>query len=188
MNKVLKFSFNLLFVLQIFKGYAFLAPKLSIKADYTKKSDEQSVLKHDCYFLIDKFEKHYALPSGMLKALSYVESQMNPWAVNFKGKGHHFKNKKDALAFAKECIKEGSVYNLDIGLCQINYGYHGKKFEDLETMFEPRHNIAYAIKFLVDLKKRHKTWQKAVGFYHSPQPAFQDKYWKKISYNMEKNK
>ena len=50
---------------------------------------------------------------------------------------------------------------------QINYYYHGHRFKNIENMIEPKINVSWAGKFLINLKAKHKTWDEAISRYHS---------------------
>jgi len=56
---------------------------------------------------------------------------------------------------------------IDLGCMQINHHYHGDRFRSVSEMLDPRRNVDYAARFLVELKKRHTTWSMAVARYHA---------------------
>ena len=56
--------------------------------------------------------------------------------INREGKGHWFRNRDEALAFAKASLAEGRP-SFDVGCFQINYRYHGMNFPLVEAMFHP---------------------------------------------------
>ena len=53
---------------------------------------------------------------------------------------------------------------------QINYKFHGHKFEDLDHILNPEENVKYLAQFLKKLFKRHKSWNEAISRYHSSKP------------------
>jgi soluble lytic murein transglycosylase-like protein len=56
------------------------------------------------------------------------------------------------------------VRNIDVGCMQVNLGYHGKAFADLEAAFDPATNVAYAARFLSELFSKRRSWALAVGY------------------------
>jgi soluble lytic murein transglycosylase-like protein len=54
---------------------------------------------------------------------------------------------------------------------QVNLFHHPDAFPDLATAFTPAANVAYAVRFLRDLRARTGNWAEAVAQYHSMQPG-----------------
>ena len=63
---------------------------------------------------------------------------------------------------------------------QINLRYHPKAFANLSEALEPRRNVDYAARYLVDLKRETDSWNAAVGRYHSKTPALASRYRRKV--------
>jgi hypothetical protein len=116
------------------------------------------------------------VPQEVLHAISLTETGRPdngrlrpwPWAINREGQGHWFRNRDEALAFAKASLAAGRP-SFDVGCFQINYRYHGMKFPSVEAMFDPDAGAAYAAQFLRSLY--HGDWSAAAGAYHSQTPA-----------------
>ena len=97
------------------------------------------------------------LPQEVLHAISLTETgraqggrlRPYPWAINREGKGFWFKNREEALAFAKASVAAGRR-SFDVGCFQINYHWHGHNFPSLEAMFDPDTGADYAARFLGD--------------------------------------
>ena len=90
-----------------------------------------------------------------------------PWTVNAKGRGHYYKTKEEAVAAAKEFIKQG-VKSIDVGCMQVNMKYHGKEFSSIEDAMDPAQNVKYSAKFLRSLYTRNgNSWETAAKKYHS---------------------
>lgn len=110
------------------------------------------------------------VPLGMLYAVGLTESGQNgkltPYAINVDGRARYNLNKVEALAAIEKAQSEGARY-IDIGCMQINHRYHGRKFDSLEEMFDPEKNVAYAARFLSELKQREGTWTMAIARYHA---------------------
>lgn len=112
----------------------------------------------------------YAVPVGILYAVGLTETgnrgSLQPNAMNIEGKALFPRNRAEALtAFAK--AREDGAKLIDVGCMQINVHYHGGEFRSLSDMFDPRQNVDYAARFLLQLKQRHSTWSTAVARYHA---------------------
>lgn len=129
--------------------------------------------------LIDKTESSYAIPSGLLKSITSVESGNKPYALNIEGKTIIANSKEEAARIVRYYQNEG-ITNIDLGIAQINLRWHGKHFSSISEMLEPKSNLEYAAKFLNELYRKHGSWNKAVRHYHSATPEHHRKYSKKI--------
>lgn len=94
------------------------------------------------------------------------KAQPWPWAVNVSGESFYYKNFRMAHAKALSVLDSGRT-NIDIGICQLNWRWHGHNFTALSDMFHPYKNMVYAANLLVTLKG-NSTWEDAIGRYHSP--------------------
>ena len=157
------------------------APNKAFVAPVKKRSN-------DCIRTAKALETSHQIPAGTLQAISLVETGVKknnvyapwPWTVNIAGKGYYFESKKAALAFAKKKQKAG-VKSMDIGCFQINTKWHGDAFRDLDTMFDPSTNGAYAAGFLKKLKAKTSNWQSAISHYHSKTPQKGAAYLAKVN-------
>jgi hypothetical protein len=139
---------------------------------------------HSCFAdtiveLINKTEAKYAIPSGLLSAISSVESGKKPYALNISGKTIFANSKEEAVKIIR-LYQDSGITNIDLGLAQINLHWHGEHFSSISEMLEPKHNLEYAAKFLSKLYQRHGTWNKAVRHYHSANPQYHIKYSRKV--------
>ncbi len=142
-----------------------------------------------CARLTDRAERAHGLPTHLLSAISKVESGRWhaasgailawPWTVTAGGKGRFLPSKKAAIAEV-ERLRARGVRNIDVGCMQVNLHYHPKAFANLEEAFDPRRNVAYATRFLLDLKARWGSWTRATGNYHSNTPALSGRYRLKV--------
>jgi soluble lytic murein transglycosylase-like protein len=112
----------------------------------------------------------YGVPVGILYAVGLTETgnkgSLQPNAMNIEGKALFPNNRAEALtAFAK--ARQDGASLIDVGCMQINVRYHGGEFRSLSDMFDPRQNVDYAARFLLQLKQRHSTWSMAVARYHA---------------------
>ena len=189
----------------------------------------------DAWLAVNKIEKKYNIPKGLLLSMSLVEtgqgvgSHMLPWPytvginptknytftkqvdalekldklrrIGFKrvdlrlnGKkydnisptraekllgdhasgtvqlqGQHFSKRfedaKKAGTFTRHVLQQG-YDNVDIGLMQINWHWHGKHFASVEQAFDPAINAGYAVKYLKQ-HREERDWWNSVGRYHS---------------------
>ena len=129
-----------------------------------------------CREAMPAYEKHYRIPRNLLGAIGLTESGYVdpatktfgpwPWTVYAEGKGRYHANKEAAIADVQAAKRRG-VRNIDVGCMQINLKYHPHAFHNLEQAFDPTTNVAYAAKYLADLKRQHKSWNIAIGRYHS---------------------
>lgn len=134
----------------------------------------------ECLSEITKYEKLYKIPTGLLKAVSKVESQYNPLALNDSLKQHRFKTKEEVLERISHLISLGKT-NFDVGCMQINYYWHAKNFASIEEMLDVTGNVRYAASLIHGLYKTHGNWQLAVRYYHSYEPSIHKQYSKKIA-------
>ncbi|WP_424931979.1 lytic transglycosylase domain-containing protein [Amaricoccus macauensis] len=117
------------------------------------------------------------VPPEVLHAISLVETGRSvngqvrpwPWAVNRAGDGRWFKDRREAMKFAEATLEEGRT-NVDIGCFQMNYHWHGRRFDDLDEMFDPVAGAVQAGAFLRSLYAQSGDWSKAAGTYHSSTP------------------
>ncbi|PKG68601.1 transglycosylase SLT domain-containing protein [Pseudoalteromonas sp. GutCa3] len=115
------------------------------------------------------------VPIQIIKAVCTHESQSFykgkrqpwPWTLNVSGKGYWFKDFNSARSFAELELFTGNK-NIDIGLCQVSWKWHGQNFSSIDDLLDPSTNIRYAAELVSSLKKRGVSWETAIGFYHSP--------------------
>src|SRR5262249_53287032 len=128
-----------------------------------------------CLGLIKGAEKSQAIPQGLLKAIGFTESGRVtadgqrvpwPWTVNAEGQGYYFETKKEAISFVEKLQARG-VSVIDVGCMQVDLYYHPDAFASLEAAFDPATNVAYAAKFLNELKAETGDWGVATQYYHS---------------------
>lgn len=150
-----------------------LAYTCSYAAD--SRSADTALLKK----YIELIEEYNQIPRGLLRAIAQVESGFNHRAINIDGRTIITKNKTETLKIIKSALTEG-ISNIDIGIAQINYRWHGHHFKSIEEMLDPTNNLEYAAKFLKALYKQHGSWNKAVRYYHSANPDYHHKYSRKI--------
>ena len=142
-----------------------------------------------CADIITKTEIEKRIPLHLLRAISLVESGKWdkkkgsrvawPWTVMAEGKGRYLPTKQAAIAEVKK-LKAKGVKNIDVGRMQVNLYHHAKAFKSLEAAFDPPTNVAYAAKFLVELRGKSPSWTSAVGRYHSYNQKYSTPYRRKV--------
>ncbi len=123
-----------------------------------------------CEAEILRASDRYGVPAGILYAVGLTETgrkgSLQPNALNIEGRAVFPRSPREAVR-EFENAKRGGAKLIDLGCMQINHHYHREKFASLQQMLDPRHNVDYAARFLVELKQRHDTWSMAVARYHA---------------------
>lgn len=124
-------------------------------------------------------ERGSGIPPGLLLAIARVESGRAragggtvpwPFAINAEGAGRWPETREAAIAEV-EALRERGIRSVDVGCMQVNLYFHPDAFPDLPTAFDPAANVAYAVRFLRDLRARTGNWAEAVAQYHSQEPG-----------------
>lgn len=123
-----------------------------------------------CETEILRASAEYGVPVGILYAVGLAETgrrgSLQPNAMNIEGKAVFPSNRAEALRVFADAKSRGAKL-IDVGCMQINERYHGSHFAGVSEMFDPRRNVDYATRFLVDLKRQHMSWSMAVARYHA---------------------
>lgn len=109
-----------------------------------------------------------------------------PWTLNICGKGIYLDSKEEAIHFLGSAIKEGC--SVDVGLFQIHWQTHHKKFKSYSQALDPLINMRAGAQILKNQYRRTKDWYIATGKYHSPNnQRLAENYRKKVFliYNKE---
>lgn len=141
-----------------------------------------------CADLAEAAGARHGVPPGVMAAISLVETGRNgapwPWTLNEGGKGSHFDRREEALAALTEALARG-VTNIDVGCMQLNHRWHSAGFDSPADMIDPVQNTRYAALFLLELKKRLGSWEKAIQHYHSADATRGAAYAQKVAAAME---
>jgi soluble lytic murein transglycosylase-like protein len=112
----------------------------------------------------------HGIPLGILYAVGLTETghrgALHPYALGAEGRTVFAKDMKDAMTNFESMRRRG-VRLVDLGCMQINYYYHGEKFDSVQAMFNPAKNVDYAARFLKELKQRERSWTMAVARYNA---------------------
>ena len=96
--------------------------------------------------------------------------------VSLKGRqfSKRFESPIIATSFVKGVLRQG-YDNMDIGLMQINWHWHGDNFTSVEEAFDPIKNASYAVSYLRKHRQK-KDWWNSVGRYHSGTEKYAKRY------------
>lgn len=116
------------------------------------------------------------IPSTVLYAVALQESGRSingklrpwPWTLNVAGKSFYFESSDDACAHLTTTLKTTSAKRVDVGLGQINVGYHGHRVGKPCDLLNPYLNLAIAGKILTEQHRPGQDWLVTMGKYHSP--------------------
>lgn len=180
-NLFIKITYLLHFAYRLIISQKFFYVLIFLFVIFTVLHPFEGTAQVDCISAITKYEKFYKIPTGLLKAISKVESEYNPLALNDGIKQHKFKTTQEVLDRINY-LKEIGKTNFDIGCMQINYHWHGKNFVSTEKILDISENVRYAASLIYGLYKEHGTWQAAVRHYHSYEPSIHKQYSKKVAY------
>jgi soluble lytic murein transglycosylase-like protein len=112
----------------------------------------------------------YDVPLGVLYAVGLSETGrmgvLHPYAMNIDGRTVLAADLRSAVSRFAEAKGNGAKL-VDLGCMQINHRYHGDKFANVEAMFNPARNVAYAARFLKELRAREGNWTMAVARYNA---------------------
>lgn len=123
-----------------------------------------------CEAEILRAAERYGVPAGILYSVGLTETgrkgSLHPYALNIAGRAVFARSAQEAEAAFENARRQG-VKLIDLGCMQINHHYHADKFASVRQMLDPRANVDYAARFLVELHNRHQTWSMAVARYHA---------------------
>lgn len=123
-----------------------------------------------CEAEILRAAERYGVPAGILYSVGLTETgrkgSLQPYALNINGRAVFARSAGEALTAFENARRQG-VKLIDLGCMQINHHYHSDKFSSVSQMLDPRANVDYAARFLVELHRRHQTWSMAVARYHA---------------------
>ena len=144
--------------------------------------------KPHCEGVINKIESLTDIPRGLLLGIGKAESGriikndeivIWPWTINHAGKSLFFDNKTQMKKYLLKRVEEGDN-NFDVGCMQINLKWHKHNFKDIKDMLAIEPNVSYAASFLIQLKGKYGTWEKAIKHYHSSDPVKNKPYLNKV--------
>lgn len=116
------------------------------------------------------------VPSDVLYAVALTESGLRidervrpwPWTLNVAGQGRFFRSRDDACAALIAVLQNTPAKRVDVGLGQINYGYHAQRVSHPCELLDPYQNLSIAADILKNQYRSAEGWLAATGRYHSP--------------------
>lgn len=116
------------------------------------------------------------IPAEVLYAVALTESGLRiadkvrpwPWTLNVAGRGRFFKSRVDACEALTKTLQTTSAKRVDVGLAQINYGYHAKRVTAPCDLLDPTINLKIAADLLKQHYRPNESWLMAMGRYHRP--------------------
>lgn len=148
-----------------------------------------SAAANPCLEAIAVSERQHGIPHGLLQAVGTVESGRPgadgrlapwPWTLNIAGEGRWYKTPLAAEGDLTKALTAG-VRSVDVGCMQINLAAHPDAFLTPVAGLDPATNVAYAARFLSQLKQETGSWEQAVAYYHSRTPRLAAAYRQKVA-------
>ncbi len=154
--------FNLLIV---FCFFAFLPPAFAAESELPSAHDVDY-----CTPYIQRAERKYKIPRGLLMAIAMQESGSNgrpwPWALNVGGEGIYPQTYEAATKYLRDSSGK-TRKDVAVGCMQVYLAFHVHKFSAPEWLLHPEYNVNYGAQLLRKLYNRHGNWSEAVAFYHA---------------------
>lgn len=116
------------------------------------------------------------VPPNVLFAVALQESSTSvrgrhvpwPWTLGIAGSPYRYPTRSKACAALQRALKEVPATRIDVGLGQINVGYHGRRVDQPCDLLEPHQNLAIAATILSEHHTPGADWLVAIGLYHRP--------------------
>ena len=116
------------------------------------------------------------IPSIVLYAVALQESGMTlqgrmrpwPWTLNVGGTAERYPNRASACTGLLRALRRVPATRIDVGLGQINIGYHGEGIQRPCDLLDPYRNLTLAATLLREHHTPGEDWLLAVGRYHRP--------------------
>ena len=154
----------------------------SQKSSFFRASIPSLEASDDFLAIVAAFEEQFHIPHGLLLAIATVESMRRALAVhNFRG-SRYFSSLPEAVAYVHDHEKTCNR-SISIGYMQINWHVHKDKFSNLQEAFSPYHNVRAAVEILLNLYRRHGSWEKAIGWYNPKGGKWNGAYFQKVRRN-----
>ncbi|RUS67760.1 hypothetical protein CUZ56_00237 [Saezia sanguinis] len=116
------------------------------------------------------------IPATVLYAIALQESGRSingkhrpwPWTLNISGQGYYFDTQEAACTRLTAALKTTSAKRIDVGLGQINVGYHSHRVGKPCDLLDPYVNLTLAGQILTEQHRPGQDWLITMGKYHSP--------------------
>ncbi|MGI4794278.1 MAG: hypothetical protein ACRYHQ_39440 [Janthinobacterium lividum] len=125
----------------------------------------------DCRDATIAAEQRHGIPSGLLAAISRVESGDWSWSVNDNGPelGRRFGSREDAERYTQGLLAAGQRM-IDVGCFQVDLLYHPDAFPQWRDAFDSERSAEAAAGILSRLHDHTGDWDHAISLYHSADP------------------
>ena len=149
------------------------APRLSLLLLALLGSAQARELPPAAY---QQIARQAGIPAEILYAIALQESALPlrgqlrpwPWTLNVAGRPLRFANQPAACQALHQALSTTVPTRIDIGLTQINWGYHGQRFTSPCTALHPTRNLRVAAQLLREQHRHSGDWLQAAGHYHRP--------------------
>ncbi len=139
----------------------------SASTDRTRNDASVAAAAGDCHAHFANAEDRFGIPSGLLSAITDIESGGNPLALNVGGRTMV----PQSYDHAASLLFDGRGRprrDVTVGCMQIHTGAHLAAVGNRpERLLNPRVNVNYAANMLRNLYDQHGSWRAAVGWYHT---------------------
>lgn len=116
------------------------------------------------------------IPSTALYAVALQESGVQradrivpwPWSLNVAGGSRRYATRAQACAGLRHALREAPPTRIDVGLGQINLGYHTQRYGQPCDLLDPYSNLRIAADILKEQHIPGEDWLLAIGRYHRP--------------------
>ena len=116
------------------------------------------------------------VPSAVLYAIALQESGIQlrsqrvpwPWTLNVAGQPRRFTTRDAACDELRHTLNTQTNRHIDVGLGQINVGYHAHRVAHPCDLLDPYRNLAIAATILREQYQQGEDWLPAIGRYHWP--------------------
>lgn len=116
------------------------------------------------------------VPSSVLYAVALQESGTRlrgrllpwPWTLNVAGTPQRHATRVDACLALRRALRITPAERIDVGLGQVNAGYHSHRVPQPCALLDPYRNLGIAAEILHEQHRPGEDWLVAVGRYHRP--------------------
>lgn len=116
------------------------------------------------------------IPAAVLFAIALQESGLHlrgrllpwPWTLNIAGGAQRFATRQAACQALLAALIKHPAKRVDVGLGQLNWGYHGQRFSHPCEALDPYHNLEVSAALLHEQHRLTGNWLAAAGRYHRP--------------------
>jgi hypothetical protein len=91
-----------------------------------------------------------------------------PWTLNIAGTAQRFASRAKTCSALHRTLKRWPATAIDVGLGQINVGFHGHRVKQPCDLVDPYLNLTLAARILREQHAPGENWLLAMGRYHRP--------------------